>query len=192
MDIYEIETREGRILICELEKIRCIRKRGNVTVKCDEKPNNRMEYFRRQYLLGSDLKKVFNEADRYYLFVGDNTVAVSAVYDVCHIVYYLRGDKDWKLIEVEILSPEYYVKTDKVSEKIAGRVEGETLLMLVRLSHKHGFSRVFKSESPEHLRKLFKEIVNNKTLNENDPKLEEKIAELISKYGLHEEGDLAH
>lgn len=187
MDIYEIEIREGRYLIYELEKLRCVRKKGSVTVKCAEKQNNWMEYLRRQYLLGSDLRKAFNEADSFYLFVGDNTVAVSAVYDVCHLIYYLRGEMDWKLIEVEILSLKYCINMDNISDKIAGRVEVITLLMLADLSHKYGFSRIFKYESPEYLRRLFKEVVNNKVLNENDLDLEVKIAKLISRNGLREE-----
>lgn len=187
MDIYEIEMKEGRDLICELEKLRCIRKKGSVTVKCAEKQNNWMEYLRRQYLLGNDLRKAFYEAKSYYLFVGDNTVAVSAVYDVCHIVYYLRGEKDWKLIEVEILSLAYCINMDEICDKVAGRVESITLLMLAELSHQYGFSRVFKYESPENLRRLFKEIVNNKVLNEHDLNLRAKIARLISKNGLREE-----
>lgn len=186
MDIYRIETREGRSLIYELEKLRSIRKKGNVTVKADGK-NNWIEYIRRQYILGSDLKRTFNEADNFYLFVGDNTVAVSAVYDVCHLVYYLCGEKDWRVIEVEIISLEYCVRIDDICEKVVGRVESETLLMLVEFSHKYGFSKVFKYEKPEYLRKLFKEIVNNKVLNEHDLNLRAKIARLISKNGLREE-----
>lgn len=187
MDIYEIEIKEGRDLICELEKLRCIRKKGNVKVKCAEKQNNWIEYLRRQYLLGNDLRKAFYEAKSYYLFVGDNTVAVSAVYDVCHIVYYLRGEMDWKLIEVEILSLPYCIEMNEICDKVAGRVEVTTLLMLADLSHQYGFSKVFKYESPENLRRLFKEIVNNKVLNENDLNLRGKIARLISKNGMREE-----
>ncbi len=187
MDIYEIEIKEGRILIDELEKLRCVRKKGNVVVKSAEKKDNWMEYLRRQYILGGDLKKAFYEADKFYLFVGDNTVAVSAVYDVCHLAYYLRGETDWKVIEVEILSPQYYMDMDNISDKMAGRTESITLLMLVNLSHKYGFSRIFKYESPEYLRKLFNETINNKTLNEHDLNLEAKIAGLISENGLREE-----
>lgn len=187
MDIYEMEIKEGRDLIYELEKLRCIRKKGNVTVKCAEKQNNWMEYLRRQYLLGNDLRKAFYEASSYYMFVGDNTVAVSAIYDVCHIVYYLRGEMDWKLIEVEILSLPYCISMDEICDKVAGRVEAITLLMLAELSHQYGFSRVFKHESPENLRKLFKEIVNNEVLNENDLNLRTKIAKLISRNGMREE-----
>lgn len=187
MDIYEIEIKEGRYLICELEKLRCIRKKGSVTVKCAEKQNNWMEYLRRQYLLGNDLRKAFYEANSFYLFVGDNTVAVSVVYDVCHIVYYLRGEMDWKLIEVEILSLPYCIEMDEICDKIAGRVEVTTLLALAEISHQYGFGRVFKYESPENLRRLFKEIVGNKVLNENDLNLRSKIAKLIVKYGLRSE-----
>lgn len=187
MDIYEIEIKEGRILIDELEKLRCVRKKGNVTVKCAEKQNNWMEYLRRQYILGGDLKKAFYEADKFYMFVGDNTLAISAVYDVCHLVYYLRGEMDWKMIEVEIISPQYGMSMDNISENMAGRVETITLLKLVRLSHKYGFSRIFKYDSPEYLRKMFHATINNKMINEHDLNLEAKIVGLISENGLREE-----
>ena len=66
MDIYEIETKEGRYLINRLEKLRSIRKKGSVTVKSDDQQNNWIEYLRRQYLLGNDLTKALNEADGHY------------------------------------------------------------------------------------------------------------------------------
>ena len=66
MDIYEIETKEGRYLINRLEKLRSIRKKGSVTVKSDDQQINWIEYLRRQYLLGNDLTKALNEADGHY------------------------------------------------------------------------------------------------------------------------------
>lgn len=187
MDIYKIEKKEGRIAVEELERLRCVRKKGKITVKCKEK-NDWIEYVRCQCILGNSMKRIFNEADDYYLIVGDNTAAVSIVYDDAgNVVYYLRGEADWKLIEVEILAPEYCFQMDSLCEKTAGRVEIVTFLMLVSFSHKYGFSRVFKSETPEYLRKLFKEVIRNEALDERDFELEHKIENLISRNGMREE-----
>lgn len=186
-DIYKMEKKEGIYLIEQLEKLRCIRKKGDITIKCTDKNNSWIEMIRRRYILGNHLNSIFLEARAYYLLVESDTVAVLAVFDAGYIKYYLRGEMDWKLIEVEVFPLGYPVRIDNVCDKIAGRIEVAALLALVQLSHQYGFSRVFKSESPKYLKRLFKEVVSNEVIEENDFNLELKVMELLSQNGMRKE-----
>ena len=103
MDIYEIDKNEGRRLIGELDKLRRKKNNGKIVVKCERTNNNEVKYFRSCYVLSRGLTEIFAKTEKYFIEIGDASVIITLVFTECHIVYELRKENDWKLIEVEII-----------------------------------------------------------------------------------------
>lgn len=184
MDIYEIDKNEGRRLIGELDKLRRKKNNGKIVVKCERTNNNEVKYFRSCYVLSRGLTEIFAKTEKYFIEIGDASVIITLVFTECHIVYELRKENDWKLIEVEIIDNELCNGVIANKTEIFGRAEVAAFSVIVNFSNKYGFSKVFDVDDHKCLEKLFGSVINNENLNEYEFGLEEKILTIISKNGL--------
>lgn len=187
MDIYEIDLSEGRRLIGEFDKLRKKKNNGKIVVKCERVNNDEIRRFRSSYLLNRGLSDIFAQVKQYFMMVGDNEISVSMVFSECHIVYYLRPESDWKLVEVEIIDSELCTDIKPNQSEVLGRAEVAAFNVIANFSYTYGYSKVFGSSKQDNLSEMFKLVMHNETLSEYEFGLEEKILNLISKHGMRKD-----
>lgn len=187
MDIYEVDFGEGRRLIEEFDKLRKKKNNGRIVVKCDRTNNDETKRFRSYYLLNQGLTDIFTKAKQYYMIISNNHLAVSMVFSECHIVYNLRPESDWKIVEVEIIDRDMCTDIKPNQPEIFGRAEVAAFSVIASFSVTYGYSRVFDKSIPNNVSRMFRLIINNETLSEYEFGLEDKILNLISKDGMKKE-----
>ena len=187
MDIYEIDFGEGRRLIEEFDKLRKKKNNGRIVVKCDRTNNDEIKKSRSCYLLNKGLTDIFMKAKQYYMILSDNQLSVSMVFSECHIVYNLRMESDWKIVEVEIIDSAMCSNIKPNQPEIFGRAEVAAFSVIANYSNTYGYSRVFDKNIPNNITRMFRMVINNKALSEYEFGLEDKILNLISKDGMKKE-----
>lgn len=179
MDIYAVENQEGRHLARELEKLREIRSKGRVVVKCTPTNNVKINQFKKSFLLGQGVSDVFTNAEQYYILIGISSISLTIIYDVCHIIYHLREEVDWKFVELEIV--DIALCQDIIPNKtvVAGRAEATAFCVLVNHSITYGFHNAFHPQTSTFLMEIFEKISNVDDLEKAEIGLEAKITSLI-------------
>lgn len=185
-DIYEVCREEGTYLAGEIDKLRQKRNKGKINIKNNNR-NIQVESFRRNFLLASGLKQVFIQAKTFFMTVGTDEMLLTLVYDRCHIIYHLRPDSDWKIIEVTIADISECADIRSNQQKLGGRIETAIFLVLARLSHTYGFSKVFKCGPPDYIKTIFTTILQNRDIKETDFGLELKVTDIIRRNYLRRE-----
>ena len=184
MDIYEVELSEGRRLIEEIDKLRRKKNNGRIVVKCERINNEEIKRFRSSYLLNQGLTDIFAKTKQYFIIIEENQLSVSLVFSECNIVYRLRAENNWKIIEVEIIDSGLYTDDKPNHTEILGRAEVAAALVITQFSNTYGYSNVFDSSIPSNLARMFRLVMDNEALSEYEFGLEEKILTIISKNGL--------
>lgn len=179
MDIYTVEKQEGRYLARELEKLREKRTKGRVVVKCTPTNNAIINRFKKSFLLEHGVSDVFAGAEQYYISIGNSTIALTLIYDVCHIIYQLREEVDWKFVELEIVDIALCQDIISNKEVIAGRAEVTAFHVLVNHSLTYGFRNAFHPRSDTFLLEIFEQISTADDLKKAEFGLEDKITSLI-------------
>ena len=187
MDIYEVDFGEGRRLIEEFDKLRKKKNNGRIVVKCDRTNNDEIKRFRSFYLLNKGLMDIFMKAKKYYIILSDNQLSVSMVFSECHIVYNLRPESDWKIVEVEIIDNDMCADLKPNQSEIFGRAEVAAFSVIANYSNTYGYSRVFDKSIPDNVSRMFRMVINNEALSEYEFGLEDKILNLISKDAMRKE-----
>lgn len=181
MDIYAVENQEGRYLAGELEKLREIRSKGRVVVKCTPTNNAKINRFKKSFLLRHGISDVFANADQYYILIGISSISLIMIYDVCHIIYHLREEVDWKFVELEIIDIALCHEIIPNKTVIAGRAEVTAFHVLANCSITYGFHNAFHPQSSTFLMDIFDKISAADDLKKAEFGLEAKITSLIFK-----------
>lgn len=187
MDIYEIDINEGRRLIGEFEKLRKKKNNGRIVVKCERSQNDEIKRFRNSYLLNKDIQDIIMKAIQYYITLSDKRLSVSMIFSECHIVYEFCIESDFKIVEVEIIDRELCTDIRPNQSKTFGRAGVAAFSTIANFSYTYGYSKVFDSNIPDNLARMFKLVIGNERLSEYEFGLEEKILNLISKDGMKKE-----
>jgi len=181
MDIYAVEKQEGRYLARELEKLREKKSRSRVAIKCNPTNNEQINRFRKAFLLESGTSNVFEMSDRYYITIDTQALTLTIIYDVCHIIYHLRKETDWKYIELEIVDSKFCQNIVPNKTAVAGRAEVTAFHILVSHSIAQGLYNTFHLRSGTLLSEIFEKISNADELKKADFGLEAKITSMILK-----------
>lgn len=182
MDIYAVEPQEGRYLARELEKLRIKRSRGRVVVKCTPTNNDIIKRFKKSFLLEYGISDVFARADEFYITIDNSALTLVLVYDVCHIIYHLRAEVDWKYVELEIIDIALCEKIIPNKEITAGRAEVTAFHVLVNHSITYGFHNAFHPESDTFLYDIFEHISSTDELKKAEFGIEAKVTSLIYRF----------
>ena len=181
MDIYEVDKQEGRYLARELEKLRRKRDKGRVVVRCSPTNNDRINQFRKSFLLEYGISDIFEKAQQYYISIDSSSLTLTLVYDICHIHYYLREKIDWKFVELEIADSTLCKDMMPTKPTVAGRAEVTAIHVLVNHSITYGFRNAFRGHSDTFLTDVFERIAAADELKKADFGLEAKVTSLILK-----------
>ncbi len=182
MDIYEVEKKEGEYLALEVEHLRKKKPKSHTNIVCDGDDNKQIDKFKRHIILANGVLRIFEQSKAIYVCVEKNMLRMVLVYDTCHIVYSLKEDSDWKVIELDLIDIKQCSEVKANKPDILCREDASVLLEAVNLAYKYGFSRVYNSENPNCLSEMLTHIIEEDGKRRHEP----GHADMAASYVLHD------
>ena len=187
MDIYEVEKREGEYLALEVEHLRKKKPKSHTNIICDSGDNKQIDKFKRHIILANGVLKIFEQSKGIYICAEKNSLRMILVYDTCHIVYSLKEDSDWKVIELDLIDIKQCKEVKANKSETLCREDTLALLDGINLAYKYGFSRVYNSDNPNCLSEMISQIIECDGKNRHELGHADKTASYVLKNSMRKE-----